>query len=199
MIASSIMKYLNRSSSSSLGLAAASAQTTTWTAATNPHVVSGTYIVPVGQTLIMEAWCGRERSGRTAPCRWRASSSATAPPAIASRLTARATSPPLLDVAGTSDLSFHGCARAKSVPNTNGVLLFADCNFSGNGTVFNGQVLQQATRGRLIRNSIAAPFQGNGANQSASLYVAYCTVVLREHELHQRFLLQCLSSLSLPR
>src|SRR3954469_9987642 len=32
----------------------ASAQTTTWTAATNPHVVSGTYTVPAGQTLVMQ-------------------------------------------------------------------------------------------------------------------------------------------------
>src|SRR4051794_949966 len=31
------------------------AQTTTWTAATNPHIVSGTYTVPAGQTLVLQA------------------------------------------------------------------------------------------------------------------------------------------------
>src|SRR5215468_5192886 len=39
---------------SSFVAAASLGQTTTWTAATNPHIVKGTYTVPVGQTLVME-------------------------------------------------------------------------------------------------------------------------------------------------
>src|SRR5262245_28838777 len=36
------------------GAATAFGQTITWTAATNPHIVNGTYTVPAGQTLVME-------------------------------------------------------------------------------------------------------------------------------------------------
>jgi hypothetical protein len=36
------------------GAATAFGQTITWTAATNPHIVQGTYTVPAGQTLVME-------------------------------------------------------------------------------------------------------------------------------------------------
>jgi len=36
------------------GAATAFGQTTTWTAASNPHIVQGTYTVPAGQTLVME-------------------------------------------------------------------------------------------------------------------------------------------------
>src|ERR1041384_8405949 len=36
------------------GAATAFGQTTTWTAATNPHIVQGTYTVAAGQTLVME-------------------------------------------------------------------------------------------------------------------------------------------------
>src|SRR5437016_12599406 len=39
---------------SSFGAATAFGQTITWTAATNPHIVQGTYTVPTGQTLVME-------------------------------------------------------------------------------------------------------------------------------------------------
>ena len=40
----------------SLALAlVAQGQTIIWTASGNPHVVSGTYMVPAGQTLVMEA------------------------------------------------------------------------------------------------------------------------------------------------
>ena len=36
------------------GVATAFGQTITWTAATNPHIVQGTYMVPAGQTLVMQ-------------------------------------------------------------------------------------------------------------------------------------------------
>src|SRR6186713_1777190 len=38
-----------------LATAVVHAQTITWTAAGNPHVVSGIYTIPAGQTLVMEA------------------------------------------------------------------------------------------------------------------------------------------------
>src|ERR1051325_3415609 len=63
-------------------------------------------------------------------------------------------------------------------PDTNGVLLFADCIFSSYGTVFNGTILQQDGRAPYLQFD-RCTFQGDGTNQSASLYVAYTTVVLR--------------------
>ncbi len=153
------------------------AQTTVWRAADNPHVVSGVYTVPAGQTLVMEAGViVNIQSDSTLQVNGQLNGNGTA----SNRITINGASnfSSALDVVGTSDLRFTD-VRAKVVPDTGGVLLFADCNFSGNGTVFNGQVLQQQNSRAPYLQFDRCAFQGDTTNQSASLYVAYCTVVLR--------------------
>ncbi len=171
------MNYLKFLAPFLLSASACLAQTITWTAATNPHVVSGTYTVPAGQTLIMEAGVIVSiQANSTLQVNGQLIGNGTA----GNRITINSASnfSSALDVVGTADLHFTE-VRAKVVPDTNGVLLFADCNFSGNGTVFNGQVLQLDNSRAPYLQFDRCAFQGNGANQSASLYVAYCTVVLR--------------------
>lgn len=158
-------------------VALSSAQTVTWRAADNPHVVSGTYTVPAGQTLVMEPGVivNIQANSRLA-VNGQLIGHGTATSRITITGTATATS--LLDISGTMDLAFTN-VRAQVTPNTGGVLLFADCVFSGLGTVFNGTVLQlDGTRAPYLQFDRCA-FQGDSTNFSASLYVAYCTVVLR--------------------
>lgn len=156
-------------------LGTARGQTITWTAATNPHVVSGTYTVPAGQTLVMEAGViVNINSNSTLQVNGQLIGNGTA----ASRITINGAVnfSSLVNVSGTSNLAFTN-VRAQVRPYQNGVLLFSDCNFSNNGTIFNNAV-QSAGRAPYLQFDRCA-FQGNGTNQSSSLYLAYATVVLR--------------------
>lgn len=157
--------------------AAGLAQTITWTAATNPHVVNGTYTVSAGQTLVLEAGVQVQiNANSTLKVEGTLLANGTATNRVT--ITGAAVATSLVDVAGTADLKFTD-VRAQVLPNTNGTLLFADCNFSGKGTVYNGTVLQmEGSRAPYLQFDRCA-FLGDGTNSSASLYVAYCTVVLR--------------------
>src|SRR5689334_20858279 len=152
-------------------------QTITWTAATNPHVVNGTYTVPAGQTLVLEAGTRVQiNSNSTLQIDGQLVSNGTSTKRVL--ITGADNYSASLDVTGTATLNFTDI-QAKTVPDTNGVLIFADCVFSGFGTVFNGQVLQMENSRAPYLQFDRCAFQGDGTNQSASLYVAYCTVVLR--------------------
>ena len=151
------------------------AQTTTWTAASNPHVVNGTYTVPAGQTLVMDAGViVNINANSTLQVNGQLVGNGTA----ANRITITGASnfSSLVNVTGTSNLAFTK-VRAQVRPYQDGTLLFADCNFSANGTIFNNAV-QTAGRAPYLQFDRCA-FQGNGTNQSSSLYLAYATVVLR--------------------
>lgn len=154
------------------------AQTITWTAATNPHVVSGTYTIGPNQTLVLEAGAVVQiNANSTLLINGHLVGNGTATKRIT--ITGATNYNSALDVAGTSTLQFTD-VKAKTVPDTNGVLLFSDCTFSGNGTVFNGQILQlEGSRAPYLQFD-RCKFQGDGTNASASLYVAYCTVALRD-------------------
>src|ERR1044071_2060356 len=120
----------------------AKGQTTTWTAAGNPHVVSGTYTVPAGQTLVMEPGViVNIQANSTLQIDGQLIGHGTA----ANRIRINGGTPgsqSKLVVAGTSDLDFVDF-QALVVPDTNGVLLFADCTFFPNGGyIFNGSILQ---------------------------------------------------------
>lgn len=152
-------------------------QTTTWTAATNPHVVRGTFIVSPGQTLVLEAGVQVQiNSDSTLQIDGQLIANGNATNHVT--ITGADNYSASVDVTGNATFNFTD-VRAKTVPDTNGVLLFADCNFSGFGTIFNGQVLQMEDSRAPYLQFDRCAFQGNGTNQSASLYVSYCTVVLR--------------------
>jgi hypothetical protein len=156
----------------------AAAQTTTWTAATNPHVINGTYTVSADQTLVLEAGVVVQiQANSTLQINGHLVGNGTAAKHIT--ITGATNYNSALDVTGTSTLQFTD-VKAKTVPDTNGLLLFSDCTFSGNGTVFNGQVLQMEGTHAPYLQFDRCTFQGDGTNQSASLYVAYCTVVLHD-------------------
>ncbi|MDQ6623790.1 MAG: hypothetical protein M3Y86_09975 [Verrucomicrobiota bacterium] len=153
------------------------AQTITWTAATNPHNVSGTYTVPAGQTLVMEAGVVVNIAANSSmQIEGQLIGNGTA----ANRITINASSnfSSLVYVRGTMNLAFTN-VRAQVRPDTNGVLFFADCNFSSFGTVYNGTIVQDSGRAPYLQFD-RCTFQGNGTNQSASLYLAYATVALRD-------------------
>lgn len=152
------------------------AQTITWTAAGNPHVVSGTFTVAAGQALVMEAGVVVQiQANSTLQVDGQVIANGTA----ANRVTITGASnySSIFDVRGTSNLVFTNL-RAQVRPDTNGVLLFSDCIFSSFGTVFNGAVLQQGGRAPYVQFDRCS-FQGDGTNGSASLYMAYATVVVR--------------------
>ena len=122
-------------------LAAASfGQTTTWTAATNPHIVKGTYTVPVGQTLVMEPGVVVQiQANSTLQVLGTLNANGTAASRVS--ITGVDNYSAKVDVKGTANVAFTDI-KAQVVPNDNGVLLFSDCTFSVYGTVFNGTVLQ---------------------------------------------------------
>ena len=82
-----------------------------------------------------------------------------------------------MDVRGTSDLKFTEI-RTLIAPDSNGVLLFADCSFpsdaAGGGYIFNGSILQADGSRASYLQFDRCTFQGG-----ASLYLAYANVVLR--------------------
>jgi hypothetical protein len=87
-----------------------------------------------------------------------------------------------VDVRGTSDLKFTEI-RVLIAPDSNGVLLFADCTFpsdGGGGYVFNGSILQADGSHAPYLQFDRCAFVGDMTNyNSASLYLAYANVVLR--------------------
>lgn len=152
-------------------------QTTTWRAADNPHVVQDNYTVPAGETLIMEPGVQvLVKADSTFQINGQLLGNGTAANPIV--INGGNNYSAEIDVRGTMDLKFTN-VKTKTVPDDNGVLLFADCTFSGNGTIFNGQIVQgEATRAPYLQFDRCA-FQGDGTYSSASLYVAYCTAVVR--------------------
>jgi hypothetical protein len=163
----------------SVSAAVANAQTTTWTAAGNPHVVSGTYTVPAGQTLVMEPGVIVSiQANSTLQVDGQLVGNGTAANHI--QINGGATgSQSKLVVAGTSDLHFTDF-RALVVPDTNGVLLFADSTFYPNGGyIFNGSIVQMGNSLAPYLQFDRCAFLGDTTYNSASLYVAYVSVVLR--------------------
>jgi hypothetical protein len=154
------------------------AQTITWTAATNPHVVSGTYVVPAGQTLVMEPGViVNIQSNSKLQVDGQLIGNGTAASRI--QITSAWGPQSSLDVRGTADLKFTDI-HTLVIPNTNGVLLFADCRFlPGGGYVYNGSILQQADSRAPYLQFDRCAFQGDTTTTSASLYVIYATVVVR--------------------
>ena len=160
------------------GAATAFGQTITWTAATNPHIVQGTYTVPAGQTLVMEPGVIVQiQPNSTLLVYGTANANGTSASHVT--ITGADNYSASIDAKGTLNFAFTD-VKAKVVPDDNGVLLFSDCTFSTNGTVFNGAVLQATnTRAPYLQFDRCA-FTGDGTFLSASLYVAYATVVLRD-------------------
>ncbi|PYL74653.1 MAG: hypothetical protein DMF26_10275 [Verrucomicrobia bacterium] len=163
---------------SSFGAATAFGQTITWTAATNPHIVQGTYTVPTGQTLVMEPGVIVQIQPNSTLLVYGtviANGTTTSHVTITGADNYSAS----IDAKGALNFAFTD-VKAKVVPDDNGVLLFSDCTFSSNGTVFNGTVIQATgTRAPYLQLDRCA-FTGDGTFASASLYLAYATVVLRD-------------------
>jgi hypothetical protein len=159
-------------------VAMASAQTTTWTAAANPHVVSGTYTVPAGQTLVMEAGVIVDiQANSLFQVDGQLIGNGTASNHI--RINGTLGVPSTVNVRGTVDLKFTEI-HAMIEPDSNGVLLFADCTFlSGGGYIFNGGTLQADNSRAAYLQFDRCAFVGDATYNSASLYLAYATVVLR--------------------
>ncbi len=155
--------------------AASHAQTISWTAATNPHVVNGNYTVPPGTTLVLEPGAVVNiTSSSTLQVDGQLIANGTAANWVP--ITGATNFSSLLNVTGTANLGFTN-VRTQVRPYQNRSLLFADCTFSANGTIFNNAV-QDAGRAPYLQFDRCA-FQGNGTNQSSSLYLAYATMVLR--------------------
>jgi hypothetical protein len=161
-----------------LGAAAAFGQTTTWTAATNPHIVKGTYTVAPGATLNLDPGViVNIQANSTLLVQGTLNANGTATTHVT--ITGADNYSASIDAKGTLNFAFTD-VKAKVVPDDNGVLLFADSTFSSYGTVYNGTVLQMtATRAPYLQFDRCA-FIGDGTYASASLYLAYATAVVRD-------------------
>jgi hypothetical protein len=160
------------------GAATAFGQTTTWTAATNPHIVQGTYTVAAGQTLVMEPGVIVQiQPNSTLLVKGTVNANGIATSHVT--VTGADNYSASIDAKGTLNFAFTD-VKAKVVPDDNGVLLFSDCTFSGYGTVYNGTVVQATnTRAPYLQFDRCA-FAGDGTYASASLYLAYATAVVRD-------------------
>jgi hypothetical protein len=154
------------------------AGTITWTAATNPHIVTGTYTIPVGPTLVLEAGVIVQiQSNSTLLVAGIMNSNGTSTNRVS--ITGADNYSAKLDAKGTLNVAFTD-VKAQVVPDDNGVLLFSDSTFTSYGTVFNGTVLQATgTRAPYVQLD-RCDFIGDGTFASASLYLAYATAVLRD-------------------
>jgi len=130
-----------------LGAASVLGQTTTWTAATNPHIVKGTYSVAPGQTLVLEAGVLVQiQANSTLLVQGTLNSNGTATKHVT--ITGADNYSASIDAKGTLNVAFTD-VKAKVVPDDNGVLLFSDCTFSSYGTVYNGRLAALPARARL--------------------------------------------------
>jgi len=159
----------------------ANAQTITWTAASNPHVVNGTYTVPAGQTLVMEAGVIVDmQANSTLQVDGQLIGNGTAANQI--KINGAVNAPSTVDVRGTSDLKFTEI-RVLIAPDSNGVLLFADCTIpsdGGGGYIYNGSILQADGSHAPYLQFDRCAFVGDMTTyNSASLYLAYANVILR--------------------
>lgn len=160
------------------GAATAFGQTITWTAATNPHIVQGTYTVPAGQTLVMQPGVVVQIQPNSTLLIY-GTINANGTTASHVTITGADNYSASVDLKGTLNFAFT-VVKAKVVPDDNGVLSFSDCAFSSYGTVFNGTVIQATgTRAPYLEFN-RCDFVGDGTFLSASLYVAYATVVLSD-------------------
>src|SRR5689334_12315577 len=142
-------------------------QTTTWTAATNPHIVKGTYTVPVGQTLVMEAGVIVQiQANSTLQVLGTLNANGTATSHVS--ITGVNNYSAKVDVKGPANFAFTDL-KAQVVPDDNGVLLFSDCTFSGYGTIFNGTVLQANNTRAPYLQFDRCDFIGDGTFLSSSL------------------------------
>lgn len=148
-----------------------------WFAVDNPHIVNGTYTISAGQTLVMEAGVQVQiNPNSTLQVDGKVIGNGSAANHIAITGSINGST---VDVRGTLDLKFTDL-RAMLVPDSNGVLLFADCAFlSGGGYIYNGSVLQTDGSHASHLQFDRCAFIGDTTFNSASLYLAYANVVLR--------------------
>src|ERR1051325_1745315 len=104
------------------------AQTTTWRAADNPHVVTGTYTVPAGQTLILEPGVQVQISPNST---LRVEGQLTGQGTSANRITITGATNynSWLAVSGSSSLAFTDI-KTPTLPDSNGIMIFSDCRFT---------------------------------------------------------------------
>src|SRR4029453_8838330 len=111
------------------GAATAFGQTITWTAATNPHIIQGTYTVPAGQTLIMEPGVIVQIQPNSTLLFY-GTANANGPATSHVTITGADNYSASSDAKGTLDFAFTD-VKAKVVPDDNCVLFFfSDCPFS---------------------------------------------------------------------
>ena len=163
-----------------ISIAIANAQTITWTAASNPHVVSGTYTIPAGQTLVMEAGVIVDiQANGLLQVDGQLIGNGTAGNHI--KINGAVNAQSTVDVRGTLDLKFTEI-RVSIAPDSNGVLLFADSTFlsdGGGGYVFYGSIQADNSHAPYLQFDRCAFVGDMTTYNSASLYLAYATVVLR--------------------
>jgi len=129
------------------GAATAFGATITWTAATNPHIINGTYTVPIGTTLVMEAGVIVQiQPNSTLLVFGTANANGTATSHVT--ITGADNYSASIDAKSALNFAFTD-VKAKVVPDDNGVLLFSDCTFSSYGTVYNGRLAALPARARL--------------------------------------------------
>lgn len=163
------------------GSAALAQTTTTWRAANNPHVINGTVTIPAGQTVVMEPGVVVQINANSKLLvQGTLQGAGTVTNHV--RITGAAVATSLLEISGlgsTLNVQFTDI-QAQTQPGDDSSLLFADCTFSGKGSIFNGAVLQMENTHAPYLQLDRCAFVGDTTYASASLYVAYCTVALRD-------------------
>lgn len=159
-----------------LTISMAQSQTITWQAAQNPHVINGTYVVPVGTTLILEPGVQVQIN---ADSELRVEGRLRGQGTAASRITITGANnySAVLGVPGTLELNFTD-VRAKTAARANGSLLFEDCRFSGFGNILGDELVRPDGYAPYLQFD-RCTFLGDGTIFSPLLYIYDCTVALR--------------------
>ena len=145
-------------------------ETVTWPRAGGPYRVCGDLTIPAGGHVDAEPGVQVDFAP-DARLFVEGALVARGTPAAPISFTAASVYPPMLTVSGSLDLA-HGRSTGQIRPDSGGTLLFADCVFSGNGTVFapDGWYRWVPPFLRFDR----CRFEG----ASAALSVHHCTLVL---------------------
>ena len=155
----------------------ASADTIIWRASDNPHVINGTYTIPPGTTIIMEAGVVVQV---TTDSELLVEGTLIGQGAANNRISisSQQNYPSRVGGSGRIELS-HTIITCPIKPDPNGTYIFSNCTFTGHGHLISPTTVLYSGAPPFVQLDHCS-FIGDGGLFSASLYLNHVTLVLRD-------------------
>ena len=156
------------------------AETLTWSASDSPREINGTYTIPKGTTVVVEAGAHVQINAYST-LEVEGELRAEGSPDNPVRFTAPDNYSANLRVRGSLTLR-HAQVQVSTGLNNNSSLIASDTTFSRFGTVRTAEGLLPPGQALPYLQFDRCAFRGDGTFLSANLYVSYCTLAIRDTE-----------------